>query len=252
MGLAVSPMSLDRHSPGKGSERGGPTEGPHSDRRFPDGKGLLLPRSGPPGPLRFARLALSGPPWQTPHVVEPNGASGFRVADLDLVPTETRTIESFETVEGGFGRARLATWLCTNHAGLELELAYITPEAGSREVRCIDRRASPGIFDAIVERVRLTIGTAGPTTDWVMLKLVRPKEGGVRPRFNLFGADWQLLRAAAGVDVRGTLLGLGARDYTPPERERAPAAPSVAFPTGDRPVPLAAFVCTRVMPVLRG
>lgn len=215
-------------------------------------RGYSVPVRSLPALLVSPRLALSGPPWQTPHVVEPNGVSGFRVADLDLVPTDTRRIESFETVEGGFGRARLETWLCTNHAGLELELAYITPEAGSREVRCIDRRASPGVFDAIVERVRLTIGTAGPTTDWVMLKLVRPKEGGVRPRFNLFGADWTLLATASGVDVRSTLFGLGARDYTPPERERAPAAPSVAFPSGDRRVPLTAFVCTRVLPVLRG
>ena len=180
-----------------------------------------------------------------------NGPSYFQVAGLGVAQSGARTIEAFESVDGKVGRARLEAWRCHNDAGLDLVLAYITPQVGSREVRCTERHGSPTHFDAIVNRLRLTINSEDTSTEWVMLKLAQPKEGGVRARFNLHGADWSLLRTVTGLDVRGTLSELGAREYSPPDRERASVAPSVAFAAGDRRVPMAVFVCTRVLPLLR-
>jgi len=156
-----------------------------------------------------------------------------------------------ETVSGAPSTGRGSLYKVLGPDGLELTVRDITWDTGERDLAVFRRHGSPERFDTLVERLRLTVlDYNGP---YVELRHVKLRDNG---RGGLFDADADALANAAGIDVVDVLRSLGAsavgtREGLLGDDGRTRRRWGARFPPGNNKVPLAAFVLTRVAPVLR-
>ena len=183
--------------------------------------------------------------------MEPIEVAGWRI-----LPRGTAYVEG-QDVGGRKGRARAYVFTARHEGVGELELGRLD-FGTSRDVRCLGySREVPEVLHRLKHGLRLAVQDTGDgVTSWVELRQARIKPGTTPAWSNLFGATEEDLDRGAGLSVRRCLEGLGGQMGTRgsllSEKGRRRGASCVLFHRDNLAVPLAAYLLTRVLPLLAG
>lgn len=135
-----------------------------------------------------------------------------------------------------------------------LEVGLVNWEHGDRDVRCFSRLAGPLMFDRLVKGARLGVATKRPG-DWDTELGVLTHHDDRPP--TVVKATWQDLDLVLGSSAADFLLGVGAtavgtKEDTIGDASRRRGYLVMVSPEDQPTPPLAAYVLTRVLPLMNG
>lgn len=181
------------------------------------------------------------------------GRAVVNVGDFEIKELSGSLSLSGATTKKVKAAGRATTYLISGPQGTALTVADVLWDSGDRDIRTLDRHVSPQALDRLKQGLRLGIRRHHGRLQ-IDLAQARLKEGDWS---NLYMASWEELDAGAGASVRDILSGLGAERFGNREgligdSSRRRNYLCVLFPE-DRPlVPVAAYVLTRVAPIVHG
>lgn len=138
--------------------------------------------------------------------------------------------------------------------GAQLEIGLTTWDDGSADLRMFGRLGGPITYDRLASGVRMGVRLGGEER-WCELRILEYGDPTAKP--TMVKADWAEFDAMLGADTREWLTALptvrvGTRQELFDETNKRRFELALAC-EGDDPLPLfAAYVLTRVLPVLKG
>jgi hypothetical protein len=185
-------------------------------------------------------------------LTEPQASSMFELGPLRIV----RRPESYpwEGTPAAGGDSQVGTAAVagvTGGGGVAVDVAVIT-WTGSREVAAIDCHGSPPRIQRLAHGGRMGIHLASDKEEWMELRISRLTSAEWSSEFQTTLRDLEIVtRLDVGVrlgELGATALGTRADVLGESGRRRHELA--VVFPRADFAVPVAAYCCVRVLPLL--
>lgn len=183
--------------------------------------------------------------------MKPMEVAGWRVVSLG---TERVVAQD---VGGKRGAAEAHIFVARREDAGMLEIGHLA-FGRSSDVRCLRYSSdTPEVLHRLTHGLRMSIQEVdGGAKGWVELRQARIKPGATPIWSNLYGATEDELDEGAGVSVRECLEALGGRMGTRAsllsDDGRKRHALCVLFDRGNLAVPMAAYLLTRVAPLLAG
>jgi hypothetical protein len=176
----------------------------------------------------------------------------MQLGPFSLAALDGEQMVDGETVSGVQSEGTARSYELTGAGGLRLRIQEVRWLNGERDVVAAERYDSPETFDTLIGRLRLAVlMRAGG----YYVELQQARRRGKRAQ--TFKADLAELDETAGVDCRGALIGAGAtavgtREALWGEDGRRRGFLVATFADQDAPVPVVAYVLTRVAPIAAG
>jgi hypothetical protein len=160
-------------------------------------------------------------------------------------------------VSGPQERATAHVYRIQASSGWDLLVAYAAFR-NSIDVRCLEySKSTPETLHRLTHGLRMSV-LAGPslTSQWAELSQARLDKTVTPAWSTLRKASEQELNYAADISVRAALYGIGGTLGTRADQidddSRRRSYMCTVFPKGNRDVPVAAYVLTRVLPLANG
>jgi hypothetical protein len=186
-------------------------------------------------------------------LTEPQASSTFELGPLRIVwRPESYPWEGNPAAGGDSQVGTAAVAGVTGGGGVAVDVAVITWAAGSREVAAIDCHGSPPRIQRLARGGRMGIHVASDTQEWMELRISRLTSADWSSEFQTTLPELKMVTRLA-VGERLSELGataLGTRADVLGESGRRRNELAVVFPRADFAVPVAAYCCVRVLPLL--
>ena len=183
-------------------------------------------------------------------------SEGFVIPISGVSATQTsETVRiSGDTFTAGMQEGTARAYSVTIPDGGILEVASTYWDSGDRDVRTVTRLAGPVAYDRLLKGLRLGISVAPGGGFFCELGITQHHEDKQPTVVRALPEDLELM---LGQDVGSMFTGLGAtaygtREVIMGETNKRRFYLAVAFPATAVDVPVAAYVLTRVLPLMKG
>jgi hypothetical protein len=169
-------------------------------------------------------------------------------------PTSASVRISGETFSAGMQEGSARAYSVSVPDGGLLEIATIYWDSGDRDVRTITRLAGPVAYDRLTKGLRLGVSTSPGTGFFCELGIATHHTDKQPTVVRALPEDLELM---LGQDVGAMFASLGATAYGTREdimgeTNKRRFYLGVTFPDSAVDVPIAAYVLTRVLPIMKG
>lgn len=180
--------------------------------------------------------------------------SDFTLAGVIIMASPNPVRISGETFTAGMQDGTARAYSVSVPDGGILEVAATHWDSGDRDVRTVTRLAGPAAYDRLVKGLRLGI-SAAPSREYFCELGITQNHEDRQP--TVVKADAADLKMMLGSDVGEMFKTLGATAYGTREvviddTSRRRGYLGVTFPQTAVDVPIAAYVLTRVLPLMKG
>jgi hypothetical protein len=180
--------------------------------------------------------------------------SELNIASVDVALLSDAVRISGETFTAGVQEGTARAYSVTIPDGGILEVAATHWESGDRDVRAITRLAGPVAYDRLLKGLRLGITSAPHGGSFCELGITQHHEDKQPTVVRAQPEDLELM---LGQDVGAMFAGLGGnaygtREVIMGETNKRRFYLAVSFPETAVHVPIAAYVLTRVLPIMKG